>query len=433
MANVLKCRPPGNRDPHPDEIQACEGHLWKQIELIQPKVVATLGNFATKLLSGRPLGITRVHGQPQETTLGGNRVVLYPLYHPAAALYTPRMLEVLEGDFRRIPELLGRVLEPEPAPQPLSSGRPRRRCSSGCSRARTSTFPRGGDGDDVARGDGGARRAAGGELRPGDVVTVAGELGSGKTTFVRGACRALGVTDAVTSPTFTIGHRYEGHVAVSHLDLYRFTGFSHAEWGDLEPYFDDAVAFVEWPEAGAGVLPPRRASAWDAPQRRSDRRAIRSTLLILAFDTATAVATSALLRGDDVLGERTTTPVRVLEDVDALLREAGVEPRELDALAVGIGPGSFTGIRMGLAVARALALALDVPVAGVSTLDALAAGAPDALPLIDAKRREIFRSNGRRDRGAPGGCVRGAGTCVRRRRRGPLPRASRANRRGRPA
>ena len=116
VANVLKCRPPGNRDPLPDEIQACESHLWKQIELIQPKVVATLGNFATKLLSGRPLGITRVHGHEQETMLGGNRVVLYPLYHPAAALYTPRMLEVLENDFRRLPELLGRAVEPEPVP-----------------------------------------------------------------------------------------------------------------------------------------------------------------------------------------------------------------------------------------------------------------------------------------------------------------------------
>jgi DNA polymerase len=118
VANVLKCRPPGNRDPQPDEIQACEGHLWKQIELIQPKVVATLGNFATKLLSGRQLGITRVHGQEQETTLGGNKVLLYPLYHPAAALYTPRMLEVLESDFRRLPELLGRAVEPVPEPEP---------------------------------------------------------------------------------------------------------------------------------------------------------------------------------------------------------------------------------------------------------------------------------------------------------------------------
>ena len=97
-------------------------------------------------------------------------------------------------------------------------------------------------------------------LRPGDVVTVSGELGSGKTTFVRGACRALGVTSPVTSPTFTIGHRYVGNVEVSHLDLYRFTDVSAAEWGDLEPYFDDAVVFVEWPEAGASVLPPARVA-----------------------------------------------------------------------------------------------------------------------------------------------------------------------------
>jgi tRNA threonylcarbamoyladenosine biosynthesis protein TsaE len=98
-------------------------------------------------------------------------------------------------------------------------------------------------------------------LVPGDVVTVAGELGAGKTTFVRGACRALGVTAPVTSPTFTIGHRYRGRLDVSHLDLYRFTGLSAAEWGDLEPYFDDAVVLVEWPQAGAGVLPPARVTA----------------------------------------------------------------------------------------------------------------------------------------------------------------------------
>jgi len=97
-------------------------------------------------------------------------------------------------------------------------------------------------------------------LGPGDVVTVSGELGSGKTTFVRGACRALGVTAPVTSPTFTIGHRYAGTIDVSHLDLYRFTDVSAAEWGDLEPYFDDAVVFVEWPEAGAKALPPARAA-----------------------------------------------------------------------------------------------------------------------------------------------------------------------------
>jgi tRNA threonylcarbamoyladenosine biosynthesis protein TsaE len=96
-------------------------------------------------------------------------------------------------------------------------------------------------------------------LEPGDVVTVSGELGTGKTTFVRGACRALGVESPVTSPTYTIGHRYHGRDGdVSHLDLYRFRGLSAAEWGDLEPYFDDAVVFVEWPEAGADALPPPR-------------------------------------------------------------------------------------------------------------------------------------------------------------------------------
>jgi uracil-DNA glycosylase len=119
IANVLKCRPPGNRDPQPDEIESCEPHLFRQIELIQPRVVATLGNFATKLLSGKPTGITRVHGQDQEVTLGGNRVLLYPLYHPAAALYTPAMLNVLQEDFRRIPELMGREEIPELEPEPV--------------------------------------------------------------------------------------------------------------------------------------------------------------------------------------------------------------------------------------------------------------------------------------------------------------------------
>ena len=123
IANVLKCRPPGNRDPQPDEIEACEPHLFRQIELIEPKVIATLGNFATKLLSGRPLGITRVHGQEQELTIAGRSVLLYPIYHPAAALYTPAMLKVLESDFARLPELMGRGSRPavlaEPVPEPV--------------------------------------------------------------------------------------------------------------------------------------------------------------------------------------------------------------------------------------------------------------------------------------------------------------------------
>jgi len=121
IANVLMCRPPGNRDPQADEIEACEGYLFRKISLIEPKVVATLGNFATKLLSGKPTGITRVHGVEQEATLGGRSVLLYPLYHPAAALYTPAMLKVLEADFVRLPELLGRAVEkPEPALPPVA-------------------------------------------------------------------------------------------------------------------------------------------------------------------------------------------------------------------------------------------------------------------------------------------------------------------------
>lgn len=135
IANVLKCRPPGNRDPLPEEIAACEPHLFRQIELIEPTLVATLGNFATKLLSGRPTGITRVHGHEQEVTLGGRTVLLYPLYHPAAALYTPSMLRVLEEDFARIPALLERAVAPtgpadtraleadlEPEPDPVQLG-----------------------------------------------------------------------------------------------------------------------------------------------------------------------------------------------------------------------------------------------------------------------------------------------------------------------
>jgi tRNA threonylcarbamoyladenosine biosynthesis protein TsaB len=113
-------------------------------------------------------------------------------------------------------------------------------------------------------------------------------------------------------------------------------------------------------------------------------------MLTLAFDTATAVATSALVAGDEVLGERVSRAQTLLEDVDALLRQAGSHPSELDRLAVGVGPGSFTGVRIGLAVARGLALSLDLQGSGVSTLAALAAGAPGALPVVDAKRREVF-------------------------------------------
>jgi tRNA threonylcarbamoyladenosine biosynthesis protein TsaB len=113
-------------------------------------------------------------------------------------------------------------------------------------------------------------------------------------------------------------------------------------------------------------------------------------MLTLAFDTATSVATSALVRDGELLSERASRAVRVLADVDELLQDGSVERRELRRLVVGTGPGSFTGVRMGLATARALAFGLELPLAGVSTLDALAAGAPGALPVVDAGRREVF-------------------------------------------
>jgi tRNA threonylcarbamoyladenosine biosynthesis protein TsaE len=111
-------------------------------------------------------------------------------------------------------------------------------------------------------------------LEPGDVVLVRGELGSGKTTLVRGACRELGIVEPVTSPTFTIGHLYHGTYTVAHLDLYRFTGLEPAEWGDLEPYFDGTVAFVEWPEAGAGALPQARLTLTLEHVARDERRIV---------------------------------------------------------------------------------------------------------------------------------------------------------------
>jgi DNA polymerase len=122
IANVLLCRPPGNRDPHPVEIENCQGYLLRELELVEPRVVCTLGNFATKLLRGDNAGITRVHGQSEVRTIGVRAVRLYPLFHPAAALYTPRMLETLREDFARIPALLAEG--PPPQPEPIAVEEP---------------------------------------------------------------------------------------------------------------------------------------------------------------------------------------------------------------------------------------------------------------------------------------------------------------------
>ena len=115
IANVLKSRPPDNRDPQPSEIEACRPYLEKQVELIEPKVICTLGNFSTKLLTGSPQGITRVHGEPQERQMGGRPVTLFPIFHPAAGLRTPAVKQQLREDFTKLPALLAQpVAEPEP-------------------------------------------------------------------------------------------------------------------------------------------------------------------------------------------------------------------------------------------------------------------------------------------------------------------------------
>jgi uracil-DNA glycosylase family 4 len=118
IANVLKCRPPGNRDPLPQEIESCQEYLYRQLELIEPRVVCTLGNFSTKLLRADPQGITRLHGRAEVRAIGPRTVRLYPLYHPAAALYTPSMLATLREDFARIPELLALPVPEQAAPEP---------------------------------------------------------------------------------------------------------------------------------------------------------------------------------------------------------------------------------------------------------------------------------------------------------------------------
>ena len=116
VANCLKCRPPDNRDPYPHELSACQHYLFAQVELIEPVVICTLGNFSTKLLRGDATGISRIHGQPEVREVGPRAVRLYPLFHPAAALYTPSTLEALRADFHRIPDLmrLGPPTQPTP-------------------------------------------------------------------------------------------------------------------------------------------------------------------------------------------------------------------------------------------------------------------------------------------------------------------------------
>ena len=269
IANVLKCRPPGNRDPQPDEIDACEGHLFAQVELIRPRVICTLGNFATKLLSGQPHGITRVHGRAQPRRIGGVDLVLYPIFHPAAALYTPAMMD----DAARPTSPGSRSCSPAvPAAPPAGCRSPwaRRRgavCRAPSPSPNTPSWVSSSPADDRADRRGRRRQLA----PPATSSTSSGELGAGKTVFVRGACRGARRDRPVTSPTYTVGNRYSaGRRAGSPISTSTARPACHVEeWADLEPYFDGAVCFVEWPERRGRGAAGRRGSPWTCGSGRA--------------------------------------------------------------------------------------------------------------------------------------------------------------------
>ena len=272
ITNVLRCRPPGNRDPQPIEIESCQPYTHRQVELIEPRVIATLGNFATKLLTGSRVGISRVRGTPQVREIAGRDglpdAALPSGGGAADALARRHAARGLRQAARapRAARSRGRGLDRRPRSSPEA---PRLApTSSTCSVDDTSSAPaprrrrRSGRGWPPAFG-------------PGDLVLVSGELGAGKTTLIRGACRELGVTEQVTSPTFTIGRRYRGRVPVSHLDLYRLDSLAGEDPGLLDDYLTpDAVAFVEWPAAAEPLLGERRIALAGraAPRRRRSAR-----------------------------------------------------------------------------------------------------------------------------------------------------------------
>ncbi len=255
IANVLKCRPPENRDPKPEEIETCRPYLLRQIELIEPAVICTLGNFATKLLSGDPTGITRVHGVVQVHEFNGRQIQLFPLFHPAAALRSTGVAEKLRADIAALPKLLRRATGQTPP-------------------ARTQMPVRSVITTSAEQSEAAGHQLAGG-LKPGDVVILRGEMGAGKSTFIRAASRALGVEGPMPSPTFTIGRMYLGRMPVAHLDLFRLGDIDQEEPGLLDDYLTpDTIGFVEWPEAALTALEGANVISVVIEHRGGDTRSI---------------------------------------------------------------------------------------------------------------------------------------------------------------
>jgi tRNA threonylcarbamoyl adenosine modification protein YjeE len=232
IANVVKCRPPENRDPAPEEIEACRPYLEAQIELVDPSVVVTLGNFAARLLLGTTAGIKALRGQAYPYRRGH----LVPTYHPAFALRSGgQVIAEMRADLVRAKHLLA---------GPGADRGPWTVHATSRSPAETRALA----------------AALASVARPGDLVLVVGDLGAGKTVFAQGFAAALGVEGPVTSPTFTLVRQYRcgegGDVQwLAHADLYRLDRL--AEVVDLaipELLAEGAVAVVEWGDAGAPVL-----------------------------------------------------------------------------------------------------------------------------------------------------------------------------------
>jgi uracil-DNA glycosylase len=224
IANVVKCRPPGNRDPETIEIETCTPFLREQIRIIKPDVLVTLGNFATKFVLKTDTGITRLHGKVQQA----GRFAVLPIFHPAAAIYDRTKRDALFADFERLRELLA-----ERAPA---------------------------GGGVLASASQRATEALGEALAPllaaGDVLVLSGDLGAGKTQLTKGIARGLGVAEPVTSPTFNLLLAHEGRLGLNHFDLYRLDSAEQLEdldyWGTLE---SGGVSVVEWGDRFPDAMP----------------------------------------------------------------------------------------------------------------------------------------------------------------------------------